>query len=116
MFVPIQTPQPSAQALDLGQRIAATVRAYLTDNPGVGSPDVTQAFTVARDLLRSELGGAASQMVILLTVALIGLGVLGVILFLYLNGGGSPRIPMVTMAVAVVGIAAVVMAIAKKYL
>ena len=114
MYVPVQSPPPSAQAMDLGQRIVSTVRAYLADNPGIGSTDVAQAFTVARQLLRSEMGGLSQQKAILLIAVILGVLVLGLTVALNSGGIDSMRIPVVAIAAAVLGIAFVIVAFAKK--
>lgn len=112
MYIPTvtHTPQPSAQALDLGQRISATVRAYLSENPGVTSTDVSQAFMVARQMLRSDLGGIGNRAVALVVAGLIGVLCFGVAAALYLGGGFDARFPMIVFVVALISIIAVVAA------
>ena len=112
MYIPTttHTAQPSAQALDLGKRITTTVRAYLTDNPGVTSTDVAQAFMIARQMLRSDLGGIGNRAVALIVVGLIGVLCFGVAAALYLGGGFDARFPMIVFAVALISIIAVVAA------
>ena len=114
MYVPVQSPPPSAQAMDLGQRIASTVRTYLAENPGIGSTDVSQAFMVAKQHLQPELGGLSQQKMILLVVVILGVLALG--LAVVLNSGeiDSSRIPMVAIAAAIMGIAFVIVAFSKK--
>ena len=114
MYVPIQSQQASPQAHDLGQRIASTVRSYLAENPGLGSTDVSQAFTVARQLLSSELGGSSQQKMILLVVVLLGALALGLAVALNSGGIDSSRIPMVAIGAAIMGIAFVIAAFSKK--
>ena len=116
MYVPVHSPPPSAQAQDLGQRIASTVRSYLADNPGIGSTDVAQAFTVARQLLRPDVGGLSQQKAIMLVAVLLGVLVLGLTVSFNFGGFDSSRIPVVAIAVAVLGIAFVIVAFAKKSL
>lgn len=114
MYVPAQSPPPSPQAMDLGQRIAAVVRAYLAENPGVGSTDVVQAFAVARRMLRSELGVAGSRTLILLLSGLAVLGVVTASVLLERTGDLGPRLPSITLGIAILAVAAVVAAIAKR--
>ena len=112
MYIPTAThiPQPSAQALDLGQRISMTVRAYLSENPGVTSTDVAQAFTVARQMLRSDLGGIGNRAIALVVAGLIGVLCFGVAAALYLGGGFDARFPMIVFVIALISIIAVVAA------
>jgi hypothetical protein len=116
MYIPTSThvPQPSAQAQDLGQRIATTVRTYLAENPGVGSTDVAQAFMVAREQLRAEAGGVSRQAMILVVAALLGVLALGVLFALNVPGGLNPRIPTIVVGLVVVAIAVLVFAVANK--
>lgn len=116
MYIPTTThiPQPSAQAQDLGQRIASVVRGYLAENPGVKSTDVSQAFMVARQLIRSDLGGIGNRAAILVIVGIISVLFFGLGVALYLGGGFDMRFPMIAIVVALIAIAAVVTAIAKK--
>ena len=114
MYVPIQSSPPSAQAMDLGQRIASTVRSYLAENPSIGSTDVSQAFTVARQLLKPEMGGLSQQKMILLVVVILGVLALGLAVLLNSGGIDSSRIPMVAIAAAIMGIAFVIVAFSKK--
>jgi hypothetical protein len=114
MYVPVQNPPPSPQAQDLGQRIASTVRVYLAENPGIGKIEVIQAFQVARQLLRSELGGLSSHAAVVIGV-LVGLMVLGVVFSLYLGGGAAdPRVPLIAMAAVVLAIGGMVAVIAGR--
>lgn len=114
MYVPIQSQQASPQAHDLGQRIASTVRSYLAENPGIGSTDVAQAFVIARQLLRSEMGGLSQQKTILLIAVMLGILALGLAVALNLGGIDSTRVPMVAIGAAIVGIAFVIVAFSKK--
>jgi hypothetical protein len=114
MYVPIQSNPPSPQAQDLGQRIASTVSTYLAENPGVGSDDVGQAFSVARQHLRSELGGVSQKAAMMVVAGIIGLLFFVLAATLYLGGGPSPRFPMIAIAVAVFAIAAAVLVISRK--
>lgn len=110
MYIPthIHTPLPSPQAQDLGHRIASVVRGYLTDNPGVGSTDVTQAFMVARQLLRADLGGVGQRAAILVVTGIIGLLFFILAATLYLGGGFDARFPAIILVIAVMVIAALV--------
>jgi hypothetical protein len=112
MYIPssTHTAQPSAQALDLGQRITTTVRAYLSDNPGVRPTDVAQAFMVARQMLRSDLGGIGNRAIALVVAGLIGVLCFGVAAALYLGGGFDARFPMIVFVIALLSIIAVVAA------
>ena len=114
MYVPIGSQTPSAQAMDLGQRIADTVRSYLANNPGIGAGDVTQAFGVARQLLRDELGGVAPQTVAIILAAMMGVLVLGIFVALQLNGGWDTRFPAISIAIVVIAIGGLVAAIARN--
>ena len=114
MYVPIQSSPPSAQAMDLGQRIASTVRSYLAENPSIGSTDVSQAFMVAKQLLRPEIGGLSRQKAILLVTAILGVLALGLAVALNSGGIDSSRIPVVAIAAAIMGIAFVIVAFSKK--
>ena len=110
----IHVPHTSPQAQDLGQRIAATVRTYLAENPGIGAAEVSQAFMVARQLLRRELGGVSARAVAVVVAAMLGVLVFGLAATLYLNGGPSFRIPIVTIGIFIVAIAAMVLVIARR--
>jgi hypothetical protein len=114
MYVPAQSPPPSAQAMDLGQRITDVVRQYLAENPGVGSTDVTQAFAVARRSLRSELGVRGSRVLILLLVGLAVLGVVTASVLLEISGDLDARLPSITLGIAILAVAAVAAAVAKR--
>lgn len=114
MYVPVQQPIPSPQAMELGHRIASLVRAHLAENPGIGSADVAQAFTVARELLRSELGSATSRTLILLMAGLVALGVVGAVMLLSATGNLDPRLPSIVIAVAVLAIVAAVAVMSKQ--
>ena len=114
MIVPVHIPSPSPQAQNLGQRIATTVRTYLAENPGIGSTDVSQAFMVSKQLLQPEMGGLARQKSVLLITAILGMLALGLTFALNFGGFDGDRIPMIAIAAAVVGIAFVVFAFAKK--
>jgi hypothetical protein len=114
MYVPIQSQQASPQAHDLGQRIASTVRSYLAENPGIGSTDVAQAFMVARQLLRSEMGGHSQQRTILLISVMLGSLALGLAVALNLGGIDPARVPMVAIGAAIVGIAFIIVVFSKK--
>jgi hypothetical protein len=116
MYVPSNghVSMPSAQAQDLGQRIASVVRSYLSDNPGVGATDVLQAFTVARRLLHGELGGVAAQKLAVLLSLAVGALVLGLFVALRLNGGWDPRFPLISVAVIAIAIGGLVIAIARS--
>jgi hypothetical protein len=116
MYIPTSThvPQPSPQAQDLGQRIASVVRAYLNENPGVRSTDVAQAFMVARQLLRSDLGGVGSHAAVLVIVGLITVLFFGIAASLYLGGGFDLRFPMIAIVAGLMVVAAVVVLIAKR--
>ena len=116
MYIPTAThvPQPSPQAQDLGQRIATTVRSYLAENPGVGATNVTQAFMVAKQLLRPEMGGISQQKKFLLVTAILGVLALGLAVTLNAGGIDSSRIPFVAIAAAIVGIAFVIFAFSRK--
>lgn len=116
MYIPTSThvPQPSPQAQDLGQRIATVIRSYLTENPGVRSTDVSQAFMVARQLIRSDVGGIGHRAALLVIVGLITVLFFGVAAALYLGGGFDMRTPMLAIVVALIIIAAVVAALAHK--
>jgi len=112
MHIPtvIHIPPPSAQGFDLGQRISATVRAYLSDNPGVTSTDVSQAFSVARQMLRSDLGGFGKRAISLVVIGLISVLCFFVAVALYLGGGFDARSPMIVFVIALLSIIAVVAA------
>lgn len=114
MYVPISSSPPSAQAQDLGQRIASTVRGYLAENPGIGSTDVSQAFMVAQQQLRRELGGPSQQKLILLIAVMLGILALGLAVALNLGGIDTSRVPMVAIGATIVGIAFVILAFSKK--
>ena len=111
MYVPAP---PSPQAQDLGQRIASTVRTYLAENPGIGFTEVSQAFTVARQLLKPDLGGMSQQTAVVLISVILGMIALGLFVALNLAGGWSPEIPMVVVAIAIAAIGVVAVAISKK--
>ncbi len=111
---PTQTPPPSPQALDLGERIASTVRAYLAENPGIGGTDVTQAFVVARQLLKKELGGIPQQTVAILISVILGVLFLGLFVAGNFAGGWDPRFPMIAVAVVIVAVGVVFVALAKN--
>jgi hypothetical protein len=114
MYVPTPSAPPSPQVQDLGQRIATTVKNYLAENPGISSNDVSQAFTVARQLLRSELGGTSQQATMLLIAGLLGVLALGLVVALNFAGGWEPRIPMIGIAIGVIAIGAIAVAISKR--
>lgn len=116
MYIPTSThvPQPSPQAQDLGQRIATVVRGYLTENPGVRSTDVTEAFMVARQLLRSDLGGIGHRAAVLIIIGVVSVLFFGLAASLYLGGGFDMRSPMIAIVVALIIIAAVVTVVARK--
>jgi hypothetical protein len=100
--------------MDLGQRIAATVRGYLVDNPGTANTDVIQAFRVARELLRTELGQAHSRTVIVLLATITGLGLFASLALLFLDGELSSRIPAIAVAVVVLAVAAMIAAVVRR--
>lgn len=116
MVIPTSThiPQPSAQAQDLGQRIASVVRGYLTENPGVRSTDVSQAFMVARQLIRSDLGGIGHRAAMLVIVGIVTVLFFGIAVSLYLRGGFDMRFPMIAIAIAIAIIGAISVVISKK--
>jgi hypothetical protein len=111
MFVPVVVPPPpSAQAQDLGQRIAGLVREYRTQNPGVGRTDIEQAFTVARELVRKELGGLVAGKA-LAVMLILGLAALTAGLVFYMRAAQMPQfVPvLIVILLVVVGVVAVLM-------
>ena len=114
MIVPVHIPSPSPQEQDLGQRIATTVRTYLAENPGIGSTDVSQAFMVSKQLIQPEMGGLSQQKIIRMVTVILGMLALGLTFALNFGGFDSDQIPVIAIAAAVIGIAFVVVAFARK--
>lgn len=83
MFIPATTvpPQPSAQAEDLGRRLADSARDYLAAHPGMQRDELLQAFDLAERDLRGDSSTPRRATVAFLALGTLFLG-LGVAFFL----------------------------------
>jgi len=115
MYIPSSSLPPSPQAQELGQKIAQIVREYSESNPGLSVRDVSQAFTVAKEVLGAGPGGIGKNVYIALGV-LIGLVVLGVFFGLYALRDSTqiPIVAVVAVLVLVLGLVAVMIPILRR--
>jgi hypothetical protein len=104
-FVPITpavTAQPSPNARELAEKLVATVREFEQSHPGTSSTEVQQAMQLAS----SRFYSSSAPALIAIALGLLVAG--GLAAFYFANRGaegfGSPAMPMVLIAVVVLGL------------
>lgn len=80
-FVPVVVtpPPPSPRARELGDRLTRTIDRYRTENPSVSPSEIQQALSLATRGIGS--GNTAAVLVVLL----VGMLLLGVLMFFYIT-------------------------------
>ena len=111
MFV-VTPPPPSRRATELGQKVTELLRIYREQDPGLNVIDVQQALRMAERNFRSEAGGLAANLPVMVGIALfIALAVGGLVFFLSRSGGSSPHLLiMIIVGLVVAGLAVAVVA------
>jgi hypothetical protein len=108
MIVPVvPPPPPSPRAQELGHRLAQVVRDYTVEQPRVSGRDVQQAFMVARQQLRPEMGGSRATVALVVALMVLLLGLL-VAFFVGRGGGAATGSPTIWMIIVGIGLVAVV--------
>ena len=110
-FVPI-TPTvivpPSANAQELADKLAVTVREFEQSHPSTSAEDIRQAIQLASSRFSSSKPGAFVGMILGLLVAA------GMFVFFFAQKGGfgftGPAMPMILIAVLVLGLLGVMVA------
>lgn len=83
MYVPTPPTTASPRVRELAHRIVEVVRNFRQNYPDLTGSEISQALTLARTEIRSEVGGLTPQKLIAVLVA--GLLVLGLALMLYVS-------------------------------
>lgn len=110
-FVPI-TPTvvapPSANAQELADQLATTVREFEQSHPGISADDIRQAMQLASGRVSGSSPGAFVGLILGLLV------LAGGFVFFYAQRGGfgftGPAMPMILIAVVVLGLLGVMVA------
>jgi hypothetical protein len=109
-FVPV-TPTvvpPSANAQELADQLAATVREFEQSHPGTSADDIRQALQLASSRFSTSAGPALVAVILGLMAAA------GLFVLFYARYGGfgftGPAVPMVLIALVVLGLLGVMVA------